>query len=140
MGFWDTIVSVALSAKCMTGWHSGDYAHVDGKPLCFLGKTCPDCGEYVTKNNHKYNEWEYPIYNSCNAIRKCVHCGYQDSSVQHTYAKHGKDGNCKIIEICSRCGDKKLGREEHNWLQIPFTNTDVKANGQKKCRDCGYIG
>ena len=49
MGFWDSVKSVALSAKCFTGWHEGEYKHIEGEPQCHLGKTCPDCGEqYVS--------------------------------------------------------------------------------------------
>lgn len=140
MGFWDKVKSVAISAKCMTGWHAGDYKHIDGKPLCFLGKTCPDCGEYVTKNNHTYNEWQYKNYNSCDAIRECVHCGSIESSVRHNYERQGKDSNCRVIEVCKRCNDKKLGSTDHNWVSIPLTNTEVKVQGKRKCKDCGFIG
>jgi hypothetical protein len=140
MGLWDKVKSVALSAKCMTGWHAGEYEHVEGKPLCFLGKTCPDCGEYVTKNKHAYNEWEYFSYDSCNAQRNCIHCNHIEQAVQHQYKEQGKDESCRIIEVCQRCGDKKIGSAKHNWVTIPFTDTEMKSGGKRKCQDCGYMG
>ena len=47
MGFWDSVKSVALSVKCFTGWHEGEYEHIKGKPKCFLGKTCPDYNQFI---------------------------------------------------------------------------------------------
>ncbi|MCB5266662.1 MAG: hypothetical protein LHW46_00935 [Candidatus Cloacimonetes bacterium] len=140
MGFWDTVKSVAISAKCMTGWHAGNYEHVKGQPLCFLGKTCPDCGEYVTKNDHKYGDWSFKRHDRCDAVRECIHCGALDTQVRHDHKKEGKDANCHIIEVCTRCGDKQIGRAEHTWINIPFTNSEMKIQGKRKCKDCGFMG
>jgi len=140
MGLWDMVKDAALFAKCLTGWHAGEYTHIEGKPLCFFGKTCPDCGEYVTKKNHKFSEWQYKTYSNCDSERECVYCGLLESSVQHNYERQGKDSQCRIIEDCRRCGDKKYSGEEHNWITIPFTNKDLNVKGQRKCKDCGYMG
>jgi len=82
MGLWDTVKNLAMSAKCMTGWHGGEYEHIQGKPKCFLGKTCPDCGEYVTKNKHKFGSWEYITYGKCDAVRKCNYCKLDEKKMQ----------------------------------------------------------
>ena len=42
MAFWDNVKSIAIKAKCTVGWHEGEYKHIDGKPECYFGKTCPD--------------------------------------------------------------------------------------------------
>ncbi len=70
MGLWDKIKDVALSAKCMTGWHAGEYSHIEGEPECYLGKICPDCGEYITKFNHKFGTSEYLHEYQCDTVRK----------------------------------------------------------------------
>jgi len=137
MGFWDKVKSVALSAKCMTGWHAGTYTHIEGKPECYLEKTCPDCNEYVTTKKHKFSEWEYLGYGKCDSRHECIHCGYTEDKVRHDYEEQGKDGNCKIIEVCTRCGDRELGRAKHNWINI--AGYEVKAGGKRKCRDCGIM-
>ena len=137
MGFWDKVKSVAVSAKCMTGWHAGTYTHIDGEPLCHLGKTCPDCNEYVTKIVHKFSEWEYLDYGKCDAKRSCIHCAYEEYGVQHDYEEQGKNSDCRIIEICTRCGDEQLGRENHNWLNV--AGHELKVGGKRKCKDCGKI-
>ena len=140
MGFWDKVKDVAIAAKCMTGWHGGEYEHIQGRPLCYLGKTCPDCHEYITKTKHDFTEWEYKSYSNCDAVRECIHCQAQEASVIHTYEETGKDSNCRIIKICSRCGKQELGSTQHDWITIPFTDTEIKANGKRKCKDCGYLG
>ena len=43
MGLWDSLKKVGVAAKCGVGWHAGDYERVEGKPECFMAKTCPDC-------------------------------------------------------------------------------------------------
>lgn len=139
MGFWDSVKSVALSAKCFTGWHEGEYKHIEGEPQCHLGKTCPDCGKWVTKEEHKYAGWKYVDYGKCDAIRNCIYCKHQEREVRHNYKKESKDGYCRIIEVCSRCNDRKIGRAEHTWVTIPFTDSNIRVQGKKKCRDCGHM-
>ena len=139
MGFWDKVKSVAVSAKCMTGWHAGDYEHIKGKPLCHMGKTCPDCKKYVTTMKHEYNDWKYLTYDKCDSVKECIHCGHKESEVRHTFEENGKDSNCKVIKICSRCNLKEVGGARHEWITIPFTNHEIKAKGKRKCKDCGYV-
>lgn len=140
MGFWDKVKSVANSAKCMTGWHAGEYSHISGKPECHLEKTCPDCNEYVTKKKHKFSDWKYTNNSSskpCDSIRDCIHCDIQETKEIHQHEKNGKDSNCRVIEKCKRCGDEQLGSESHNWISI--MGHEVKVQGQKKCKDCGTV-
>jgi glutaredoxin-related protein len=139
MGFWDSVKSVALSVKCFTGWHEGEYEHIKGKPKCFLGKTCPDCNQFITKEEHEYDGWEYVGYSKCDAVRKCIHCKHQQREIRHEYRKEGKESDCRVIEVCIRCRDKKIGRAEHNWVTIPFTDKDLKIQGKRTCRDCKTV-
>ena len=139
MGIWDKVKSVAISAKCMTGWHAGDYTPISAKPKCNLEKTCPDCNNYVTTVKHKFDGWEYLSHGRCDAQKECIHCGHKENEVRHEYKAQGKDSKCCVIEVCNRCQDKKSGREDHSWIKIPFTNSDVKANGKRKCKDCGKM-
>ena len=140
MGLWDSLKKVGVAAKCGVGWHAGDYERVEGKPECFMAKTCPDCRQYVTKNDHTFGDWQYQEYGNCRQFCSCIHCGYQKTEVIHDFEEHGKNEECRIIEICRVCNHKELGRAQHNWIQIPFTNKDVSIKGQKKCGDCGFIG
>lgn len=135
----ESVAGAVNSGMCMAGWHSGDYEHIKGKPLCHVGKTCPDCGEYVTKENHEFSSLGYVSYDSCKIEYECIHCRYKKSSIEHKYKEQGKDKNCRIIEVCIRCNDKKEGKVDHNWIQIPFTETDAKFQGKRKCKDCGFV-
>lgn len=139
MGFWDNVKELAVGAKCAVGWHEGEYGHIKGKPQCYLGKTCPDCGKWVTKEEHIYSGWEYIDYGKCDSIKSCIHCKYQEREIRHNYKKEGKDSNCIIIEVCSRCRDKKLGKTEHNWVTIPFTDRELKIQGKRTCKDCKAV-
>ena len=49
MSFWDKVQSVALAAKCFSGWHAGKYTPIADEPKCHLEKVCPDCRKYLTK-------------------------------------------------------------------------------------------
>lgn len=137
MSFWDTVKKVAVSAKCATGWHAGEWSHRQGEPECRLEKTCPDCNKHVTTTKHKYGDWRYTNYSSCDSVRECVYCGSVENKIIHEYTKVGKDENCRIIEKCSRCSDQKLGREDHNWIKL--LNHEIKVEGKRKCRDCGKM-
>lgn len=139
MGIWDKVKSAAISAKCMTGWHAGDYTPIEREPKCHLEKTCPDCNKYVTTVEHKFGSWNYLSHGRCDASKECIHCGHAETEIRHEYKAQGKDANCNVIEVCHRCQDQKLGRKEHNWIKIPFTNTEVKADGKRKCKDCGIM-
>lgn len=140
MGFWDKVKSIASSAKCMTGWHAGEYSHIAGKPECHLEKTCPDCNEYVTKKKHKFTEWRYTnnsFSEPCDSVRTCVHCEDQETKIIHQYEKNGKDSSCRVVEKCKRCGHEQLGSVSHNWVSI--VGHEVKIDGKRKCRDCGTV-
>lgn len=138
MSFWNKLKSVAMTAKCLTGWHAGVYTPIEGKPECNLEKICPDCDSYVTKKKHTFSIWRYTNnINSdpCDSIRDCVHCGFQEEKIIHEYKKNGKDSSCRIIEKCTRCKDEKLGSESHDWISL--FGHDLKAGGKRKCKDCG---
>jgi len=137
MGFWDKVKSAAISAKCMAGWHAGTYTPIEGEPLCHLEKTCPDCNKYITKIEHKFNNWEYLDYGKCDVEHTCIHCNYKEYGVKHNYEKIGKNDECRIIEICKRCGDEQLGEIEHNWIRI--AGRELKIHGKRKCKDCGRM-
>ena len=168
MGFFDKVKSFGLAIKCGVGLHGGEYKNEEGKPECFFSKTCPDCGKYLTKNEHKFNDWIFPKHGSCHAYRECIYCGQEENAILHSfqeyvdsncrvtakcgrcgfeenkgfshdYETYGKDENCRIIEICSRCKDRRLGSVKHDWLKIPFTETNLKIDGKRKCKDCGYV-
>lgn len=137
MGFFDTLKKVALSAKCLTGWHGGNYNSIKGKPQCHLEKTCPDCKEYITKIDHKYGGWKYLNYDNCEAEKECIYCREIKREIVHNYKERGKDSNCRIIEICEHCQDEKLGSTKHNWIRLG--SIELKAGGKRKCKDCGQM-
>ena len=136
MGFWDVVKSVATGAKCTLGWHAGDYTHIHGKPECFMEKTCPDCNKYVTTKKHKFGEWSYIEYGSCASVRRCEHCDEIENETRHQYKAIKKDENCVTIEECGRCSSRRNGSTNHNWVKL-FDN-ELKVNGKRKCKDCGY--
>lgn len=76
----EVIVDTALKIKCATNWHAGEFKNEEGKPECFFSKVCPDCGEYITKSKHFFNEppvIENP--NRCYGYRVCELCGFKQS-------------------------------------------------------------
>ncbi|MEZ5534097.1 MAG: hypothetical protein R3F02_00595 [Thiolinea sp.] len=135
MAIWDTVKKIALSAKCATGWHTGAWNHIKGQPECRLEKICLDCKKYVTTTKHKYGDWRYVDYSSCNSVQECIYCGSINQEVIHKYTKVGKDENCRIIEKCNRCENQKLGRSDHNWIKL--FDHEIKNKGKRKCKDCG---
>tara|TARA_R110000851_G_scaffold332161_1_gene507592 strand:+ start:1461 stop:1889 length:429 start_codon:yes stop_codon:yes gene_type:complete len=140
MGFWDTIKSAAISAKCLTGWHAGNYKPIEGKPQCNVEKTCPDCNKYVTAIKHKFNDWQYINSTSshrCDSFRSCVHCDAQETKRIHKFEERGKDSSCRVIEKCSNCFEERSGGTTHNWAQI--MGRELKVQGKRKCQDCGII-
>lgn len=138
MGFWGVVKSVALSAKCLTGWHAGNWSHIQGKPKCFMEKTCPDCSKHVTTKKHSFGEWRKINYSTCDSVRECEYCGSVEQKIMHDYENNGKDENCRLIKKCRSCGAKEIGREDHEWLTI-FDN-EVKVGGKRKCKRCGASG
>lgn len=140
MGFWDKVKSAATSAKCLTGWHAGDYSPISGKPHCNVEKTCPDCNKYITAIKHKFNEWQYinSVHShKCDSFRSCIHCDVQETKRLHEFKEKGKNSSCRIIEQCSVCHEEQLGRTSHNWTQL--MGRDLKIQGKRKCRDCGTV-
>ncbi|SNY97907.1 hypothetical protein SAMN04488142_2516 [Halomonas sp. hl-4] len=136
MSFWKKVKTVATSAKCFSGWHSGNYSQMKNKPKCHLEKTCPDCGEYLAKKNHIFTRWEHIDSFTCKAERECLHCQHTESKMMHAYERVEKDPvNCKIIRRCVRCNDKQIGHAEHNWLHQ--SEEDIKNGKRKECKDCG---
>ncbi len=139
MGFWDAVKEVAIAAKCGIGFHAGEYQQKEGKPACFWFKICPDCGKYVVKHEHDFDQWEYRSYGTCNAVRECIHCRKEEYSIVHNYEKVEKDANCHVISVCSRCGDRVIGGAEHNWVKNPFTGEALLIDGGRRCKDCGFF-
>lgn len=73
----EAIVDTALKIKCATNWHAGEFNNEEGKPECFFSKVCPDCGKYITKTKHFFNE--PPVIedpNRCYGYRVCELCGF----------------------------------------------------------------
>ena len=165
MGLWDKVKSAALSAKCMTGWHAGEYKRVPDTPDCFFTKQCPDCGKEVETNRHKYGDIRYKYALKCDAVRNCIYCEHEAAEIAHNYEDLGLDRNCQEMKKCNRCGDLKIGRPQHsyrttgkdsscreiqecsrcrhvnhgrshhNWISL--LGHEVKVSGKRKCRDCG---
>jgi hypothetical protein len=130
MGLWDSIKEVALKAKCGLGFHSGEAKRVEGAPACQLEQFCPDCKEIISLRRHAYKtEWENSEFdmsagwNSCQRIRACVHCNEAVTKVVHEgFSTRGKDGQCRVIEECQRCGHQERRGEEHSWIRS-YENT-----------------
>ena len=80
-----------------------------------------------------YGDWKYLEDGKCRAKRRCVTCNYEENSTRHQFRWDHKDSNCRMIEICTRCGEIKKGLTVHSWI-----NSDGK--GKKICKDCGCNG
>ena len=122
----------AMTAKCKTGWHAGHYKSIEGKPKCQLAKTCPDCDEYITKINHKYNNWDYVKAFNCTQVRACVHCDREDQRIHHNHLVTGTNDHCDELLECSRCDNKKKGSKRHQWDSWSREG-DRMVRGCQKC-------
>jgi len=138
MGFWDVVKSVAISAKCSTGWHAGNWSRIPGEPECSFGKTCPDCHNYVTTKKHAFGDWRKIDYSTCNSVRECDHCGSTEEKIIHDFQNNGKDASCRLITKCRHCGVQETGREDHEWVKL--FDHEVKVGGQRKCKRCRARG
>ncbi len=139
----DGVIGIAKAGSCLVGWHAGEWSHQEGKPLCYVEKTCPRCNKYVTAIHHNYGQWIYTYDGRCDARRQCSHCKHDEFKVVHSHERVGKDSsNCRIIYRCRRCRDEYLGSAEHDWITL--FDKEVKVNtseGKKrKCRNCGTWG
>jgi hypothetical protein len=124
MGIWDSIKELAVKAKCGMGFHSGDWTPVPGGPACRKQLFCSDCLETVHSTNHSYSvEWESAEFDygsdaRCQRARWCTHCNEKAVKVVHEgFHSVGKNGNCQLIERCSRCSHQRVGPEDHSWVR-----------------------
>jgi len=133
MSFFDSVKKFAKAAKCKTGWHDGDYTTIEGKPECHLAKTCPDCDEYLTKINHKYNQWDYVKAFDCTQVRACIHCDSEDQRIKHSHVSKGTNAQCVELLECKRCKENKKGSKKHLW-------DSWTREGDKMVRGCQKCG
>lgn len=133
MGLWDSIKKAATSAKCMAGLHAGDYSPIKGKPECNLEKTCPDCGKYITKIQHKFGSWKYIEEHKCDTIRTCEYCKEEYLAVKHEWAE--TKNKCQVEKMCDRCGAHEFVRTEHG----PWYGGVAHPDGTQTfvCSGCG---
>ncbi|WP_273213012.1 hypothetical protein [Helicobacter rodentium] len=120
----------AVAAKCATGFHAGDWKNIEGKPLCYFQKTCPDCYKELEKWEHKFEDGEYARDGSCEYIEKCNHCGKLQHSIKHIYKIHRTQNYCVSTKQCSRCG-KEITIYSHRYERL--------TNEQVQCCICGEI-
>jgi hypothetical protein len=133
MSFWDKVKNVATSAKCMTGFHAGEYKPIKGKPKCNLEKTCPDCDKYLTKTQHKYTDWEYIKEDKCDSKKECVYCQFEEKKVRHQWVN--RTNRCKVYKNCKRCKKQEFVHEKHG----PWTAGVAHPDGMQTfiCSGCG---
>jgi len=119
MGLFDSIKSLAIKAKCATGFHSGTFERVNGKPECYFEKTCPDCNKLVTTHKHAFPDTvDYDNHHSCTKTYTCAHCKIERREEKHEqYKEISKDSYCRWKERCVRCGHERLGQEDHDWTK-----------------------
>lgn len=139
MGLWDkikdaaeTAKAAAVVAKCMAGFHKGEYKPVKDKPQCNLEMRCSDCFKLLTKIEHEFGEWEYEVDNKCDVARICIHCGEQEKDVKHQWGKNFKE-ECKLYRSCERCGTREFLKDSHDSYR-----TKERCEVKKVCRDCGF--
>jgi hypothetical protein len=140
MGLWDkikgaaeTAKAAAVVAKCMAGFHKGEYRPVKDKPQCNLEMTCSDCYKHLTKIEHEFGEWGYVADDKCDLARSCIHCGEQEKDVKHKWGPNTKE-NCKLYRCCERCGIREFLKDSHDWVR-----TKESCLVTKECRDCDVV-
>lgn len=133
MGFWDSVKKAATSAKCIAGFHSGEYRRAEGKPECNMEMTCPDCNKHLTKVEHKFGKWEFLQENKCDAIRKCVFCGEAEKAIKHQWVQ--SKNKCQVERDCERCRAHEFVRVEHGHWSAGVAHPDGMQTFT--CVDCG---
>lgn len=97
----------AVAAKCATGFHAGDWKNIEGKPLCYFKKTCPDCYKELEKWEHKFEYVGYERENDCSFLQKCCYCQAEKREIRHKYAIN--NSTCEGAKLCTRCNyEEKL--------------------------------
>ena len=142
MGLWDSIKNAAIKAKCGVGFHGGIFTTPEGKPKCYLEKTCPDCKELIKIKNHQYeHEWkEAPFYNDsqkqCTRIRNCIHCGeVEKKEIHEEYRRIGVNAKCQVVKECVRCGHEKTDGYEHQYRRL---GVNAKCQLVEVCERCRH--
>lgn len=134
MGLWDAVKRVALSTKCATGFHSGEWSPIAGEPECHLEKTCPDCDKYLTKIEHNFDSWQFLKEKSCDSIRSCIYCNEKQNSVRH-YSWVTEKIDCKIYRECERCKTREFVKTEHGPWYAGIAHPDGMQDFT--CSGCG---
>lgn len=141
MGFFDSVIGYAKQAKCAVGFHAGEYENVKGKPLCHFEKECPDCKEFMEKDNHKFpKEVEYHAEKSCVKIFKCVHCDETTSTEVHLDGVYlRKNSQCEVVKRCVRCDSSYEDGTSHDYPVIPRIEkiSETEHHMIYECKDCG---
>ncbi|OCR05516.1 hypothetical protein BA920_05165 [Helicobacter pullorum] len=128
----EVIADTGLKIKCATGWHAGEFKNEAGKPKCFFSKVCPDCGEYITKSEHLFQQPPVIVDpNRCHGYRACELCEFKQYDYFHNYERVDKNEQCIIVERCSLCGHERLGKSDHKWIYNKEGETFFKI-----CKDC----
>ena len=133
MGFWDSVKKAANSAKCMAGFHAGDYRQVENKPECNMEMVCSDCNKHLTKIEHKFGKSEYLKENKCDTVCSCEFCGEEKKSIKHNWTQ--SKNNCKVEKNCERCGANEFVRTEHGRWYAGVAHPDGMQTFS--CSDCG---
>lgn len=132
MGFFDKVKELAIKAKCMAGFHGGEFTHITGKPECHLGKICPDCKEHITSFKHSFTDWEYLSSDKCEMRCECILCSEQEFKTKHEYREDRIDSSCRVIEKCQRCDHEYIGSTRHTWEFSSY-----KGQVYRTCKRCG---
>ncbi|WP_312347386.1 hypothetical protein [Leclercia sp.] len=130
MGFWDSIKSAALKAKCTVGIHGGNYKLIEGE-TCKYSKICPDCHETIKTEKHQLGKAEYKFDYKCLTVKKCIKCGQE-----HEGEKHEEYENVDVDDFCNvmqRCRSERIHGKEHSWTSDGSTDTHHLF----RCMKCG---
>lgn len=130
MGFWDSIKSAALKAKCTVGIHGGNYKLIEGE-TCKYSKICPDCYETIKTEKHQLGKAEYKFDYKCLTVKKCIKCGQE-----HEGEKHEEYENVDVDDFCNvkqRCRSERIHGKEHSWTSDGSTDTHHLF----RCMKCG---
>lgn len=140
MGIIDSIKNAAIAARCLTGLHSGDFFNIQGKPKCYMVKTCIDCNKRIEKIEHKFGDWSFVKDKQCDAKRSCIYCNEEEKKIAHQWEKEDYDEkslirSCDMYKTCKRCFQREYVRTQHG----PWFGSVGHPDGTQtfSCERCG---
>lgn len=139
---------MSKNLRCMlTGHDYSDWESGNEQIKCKQVQTCTRCNHKNTRewgNDHQFGEFEYRLPTSCEMVRICQNCGFEEKFELEAHQfgpveTYIIDAFCIDAQFCIRCNfEKKLRDGLHNLM--PEYLSEDSCEAIFKCKYCGSAG